>query len=1142
MMTEKIVTFIFESFAERFLEKIIDRTTVANELIAAYNKCAASFLNEGDGEKYHFSQSQTAEQGILKMFLMPDSYDMSDLINELKHTDNLMIFTDVQVDEFVRHIEEECLKSHELTSLMNYRMSVHLMKQLNGLSAVDTLMTPDAFRTAYNKSIYKLATDLNNRFVGREEEMSRFMDFMDRDNAVVVVSGRQGTGKTRFALEACTAYAAKSGYNVVCLSSIASNLEVTLKLYLTRYPETIVFIDDVNQMTGSLDVIVSMLGQYESLKVVCTVRDYALAEVKKNLRHINYEIQPLSQLTEAEQQEIISDISTTPLENFEIAEIIKKSRSNVRMASMMVRKLNEGGDLGDMEELSQLMDCYYLPVMEMVEEGLGGDALKVMAVIAFYRVINRDDRNSRFIYEFTGVPENDFWNLAAGLHRLEIVDMFEDESVKFSDQQLMAYTFYQIFIERQILSFSDIVLYSLDEYRIVRLRNSFNSVETVWESKCVEKVLSILRVFEKQIDEDCKLLFYSVFWKVFPEETFVYLASMIDPDAIERTDFSDTPELYLHTLTEENPAHILARMAQHWPDKKKRYYGLIVNLVRFGCLYYPNLEEVFQDYEINLTNNEIPAFARRCEFLDFLYEELKSDSSDLTVGRFVLEHWNQLLYVPERCDESFLHSKVWSLLGLFAEAKYPDLRKSIASSRIDDFVDFDLFERVFDYSDFVHCYQIWCSLRFSSRKLMSQISDKFTSSLWPVFMKLQNKKGGLPRGNHLFVAKQILRIREGILEARGEYYDCYEEQMLTVLLEKSKKKYLEVLDVFLNHCPLCIRPYVIIRYLAKYPSEEDLTELIAVLESSCPDKIQCFYKLMAYACLDSGLVSKDRLGVALDFFRSCDFSEMSLHYLLGLIDKYESIISAETLWNLILTDIFNKISSGEDLDCNDPGFAKYAVLTASENMDKLISVLKHLEQHSRVSMLSDEFYRFILEKRPDFFKIMFRYRAENVNKLRCCSYIWNLKSIKAMFKFVLVDPQFRWTIYKIEHTVKGTPEEYKVLRELMVELIDVPIALRVLFTIVANRFRYNIVDFAESFVSNNRDIELFKELRFSPDHYTYSGSFMPIQDALIKTLTDIRDALMCILPLPVEHIAYLNERISACESSKRDIRKREFAE
>lgn len=410
-MTETGLAFISEYLAGKFLDKILNRTTVANGLMTAYNKCAASFLNEEDGGKYHFSQSQTAEQGTLKMFLMPDSYDIRDLINELRHTDNLMAFTDVQVEEFVRCIEEECLKSHELVSLMNYRMSVLLMNQLNDLSAVDVLMTPDAFRTAYNKSIYKLATDLNNRFVGREEEMRQFMDFMDMDNAVVVVSGRQGTGKTRFALEACSTYAAKSGYNVVCLSSVTSNLDVTLKQYLTRYPETIVFIDDVNQMKGNLDVAVSMLGQYDLLKVVCTVRDYALTEVRKNLRHMKHDVQPLSQLSEAEQQEIISDISSRRLKKTEIAEIIEKSKANVRMASMLVRRLNEGMSLGDIDEFSQLMDCYYLPVMELVEDSLGSDALKVMAVIAFYRVISRDDRNAGFIYEFTGVPENEFWML-----------------------------------------------------------------------------------------------------------------------------------------------------------------------------------------------------------------------------------------------------------------------------------------------------------------------------------------------------------------------------------------------------------------------------------------------------------------------------------------------------------------------------------------------------------------------------------------------------------------------------------------------------------------------------------------------------------------------------------------------------------
>lgn len=1141
MTVGSALSFIAEYFVGRMLDKIIDHKTVAEGLKAAYNKCAAPFISEGDGGRYHFSQSQTAEQGTLNLFLMPESYVIRDLVRDLRKTDNLLEFSDEDVFTFVGSIEAECWKSSDLMPLMAYRQSAQIMKVVNSLSRTDDLMTPEAFRTAYNKSVYKLATDLNNRFVGRDEEIRRFMEHMGEENAVMIISGRQGTGKTRFALEACSAYAARSGYAVVCLSSMASDVGTTLRRYLDRCPETIIFVDDVNHLSGSPDTVLSLLRHYDSLKIVCTVRDYALEGIRKHFRPFRHEIMALGCLAESEQKEIITTLSNRRLSKTEVDRIIEKSRSNIRMAAMMVRKMNEGMSLDNIEEVSQLMDCYYLPVIELVEESMGRNALKVLAAISFHRVVSRDDRNTRQIYDFTGVQENEFWHLAESLHKLEIVDMFEKEVVKFSDQQLMAYTFYNIFIDRKILPFADLVADNIDEYRITRLRNTFDSVETVWDRKCVDQCRDILRGRSDSLDDNEKLLYYSVFWKVFPEDAFIYYASLVSPDAAERTDFSDTPDLYLHAFSVETPTNILAMMAGRWPDKKKLYYRLMVRLVRFGVLYYPYLEEAFQDFEINMHDDGTSAFERRCAFLDFLHEELSAKPSDLTVGRFVLEHWNHLLWVPEDCDDEKVSSKVWGLLCLFPEDKYPDLRKSLAGCHVDSYVDLELFDRIFDYTDFAQCYQIWKCLRYS-KGISKPVFARFRSPLWPLFMKLHDKKGGLPRGDDLHIANQILRIREAIAEVDEEWQEYNEEYMLKVLLGRSRNRYLKVLGFFLSRCPLNIRPYVMVGYLAAYKSEEDFRAFMDVLESSLSGQILCYHKIMAYACLDAGLVSEERLMTALNIFRTCDFSRMSLFYVLMLVDTYEHVMPREKLWNIILDDIHHKIMVGEEIEFSVACFGKLAVMTDEAHMEALMDVLHYMEEHSFGGSLSDDFYAFVLERRPEFFRTLFRHRTSGPNKIYRCNFIWKLPNVKEIIKSVITSSEFRWTISKIEYSISGSPEEYMILKELLAEMADDPHAVRVIFTIVANRFRSMIPDLAVCLVAHNNDVELFKSVRLTPDHYTYHGSFMPILNGEIGTLTDVRDALMSSDPLPTAHIAHLNHRISLSESYKRDILKREFAE
>jgi hypothetical protein len=409
---------------------------------------------------------------------------------------------------------------------------------------VDTgqIVDLDEFIKAYDK---KAATPLNTTFHFREEELEQVSQGLNNSN-LVIVSGKAGIGKSRLALESCNQFlASHPEYQVRCIFIRGADIFEDLRVYFSEPGFHLIFVDDANRV-NSFEYFIQILHDQredQQIKVIATVRDYAFEKVKE-LAHSyknRTEIE-LNSLDENQIKQILKD-EYEILNSLYLNRIADIAQGNPRLAIMAALLAKRENRLDSINNVSNLYDEYYSSIRKDLQELGDENLLKAAGIVAFFRTV--DSSNEKMIEEIEtafGISQEVFWKAVRQLHDRELLDMYENEIVRVSDQVLATYLFYLAFFKEKLLNFATLLNHFFPElqYRIV---DALNPVMSTFDS---ERIIDVMRphvnqawqTYQNAGDEKKLMHFIQVFWFLKQTDILVYIHNCISAMEPELPDLS----------------------------------------------------------------------------------------------------------------------------------------------------------------------------------------------------------------------------------------------------------------------------------------------------------------------------------------------------------------------------------------------------------------------------------------------------------------------------------------------------------------------------------------------------------------------------------------------------------------------------
>ena len=179
--------------------------------------------------------------------------------------------------------------------------------------------------------------------------------------------------------------------------------------------------------------------------------------------------------------------------------------------------------------------------------------------------------------------QNDFfWETVESLHKQEIVDLYEDEVVKISDQILSTYLFYESVFKNKFIKFEDIVKYFYPNNRNLII-DALNPVISAFDNKDIESVIhesisGLYKEYKQHKTEDENIAFLTMFWFVFPTESLLYAKTIVDKVEFSEIDWTEVSFVESNSNSSTPLVHLLVCFSRYSKDNLEISFDLLLDL------------------------------------------------------------------------------------------------------------------------------------------------------------------------------------------------------------------------------------------------------------------------------------------------------------------------------------------------------------------------------------------------------------------------------------------------------------------------------------------------------------------------------------------------------------------------------------
>jgi hypothetical protein len=148
------------------------------------------------------------------------------------------------------------------------------------------------FIQEYNNKANQLSTPLDNIFFHREKELNEILEYLQTED-LLLLSGAPGVGKTKLGIEASLRFVEKNpSFEPYVISNKNVDLFDDLKVQLLENKDYLLLVDDANRQISNL---LQILGVFKGavngrIKIILTIRNYAISEVTRSLMEYKSQI------------------------------------------------------------------------------------------------------------------------------------------------------------------------------------------------------------------------------------------------------------------------------------------------------------------------------------------------------------------------------------------------------------------------------------------------------------------------------------------------------------------------------------------------------------------------------------------------------------------------------------------------------------------------------------------------------------------------------------------------------------------------------------------------------------------------------------------------------------------------------------
>lgn len=420
-------------------------------------------------------------------------------------------------------------------------ISYDLLEKFPGLGRdylgveIDTgqILSPEHFVATYNKN--KLATRLDTTFYFREDEVEHALQEIENSD-LVIVYGRPGVGKSRLALESCHRFGnVHPEYELRCIFNRGPDIFEDLRVHFSESGHFLILVDDANRIS-QFDYVVQLLQDQredQRIKVIATVRDYALDKIRDLIRPYGHASEICLQHMEEKQIKEMVEGEYGIRNGLYLDRIANISQGNPRLAIMAAEIAAHENNLASINDVSALYDKYFAAIRQDLGNFPDRNLLKVAGIIVFFRVVDRsNDVLMDAIKKVFGISPEPFWEATRRLNTLEILDVYEDEVVKVSDQVLATYLFYLACFREGVLNFSSLLRHFFPNYRQRLVDAVFPALDAFDTAAIIEQIQPhldrIWRSFEEDEEDEKLLHLMEVFGFIKQTDSLFYIRKRIE--------------------------------------------------------------------------------------------------------------------------------------------------------------------------------------------------------------------------------------------------------------------------------------------------------------------------------------------------------------------------------------------------------------------------------------------------------------------------------------------------------------------------------------------------------------------------------------------------------------------------------------